>query len=77
MRKLKSRMTHMLRPEPELWVVAGLVLETRLCTLGRESLTWTTGLGEWRSEACWRLLCPAPRNPTCHGLKNSWLLGHW
>lgn len=44
MRKLKSRMTHMLRPEPELWVVAGLVLETRLCTLGREShLDYRTG----------------------------------
>lgn len=46
MRKLRSRMTHMLRPGPEPRVVAGLVLETRLCTLGRDSLTWTTGLGE-------------------------------
>lgn len=78
MRKLRSRMTHMLRPGPEPGVVVGLVLETKLCTLGRrESLTWTTGLGEWKSKACWRPLCPAPRNPMCHGLKNPWLLGHW
>lgn len=46
-RKLRSRMTHMLRPGPEPGVVAGLVLETKLCTLGREShldyRTWESG----------------------------------